>query len=399
MERKDKDWKDAVLRRIFIILICVGILFVTLLIGFKKYGLYVVSNRINAIILSKEGNELKQRLLPKAETGFATPEEGKDYQIFNDGQKWFEEQIAQGNVVNWSQSTTETYYLGEGTSAKEINHSITLNAYYLKNKQETNKTVIIAHGFGLSGDKYGAWGKMYYDLGYNVLLPDARAHGKSEGNFISFGLQEKKDYTNEHGWIQQVIERIGPDAEIYLHGGSMGAATMMMAAGEPLPSNVKLLIEDCGYADLNIPFHHLKNSILTKLEGQGGAFKFKRNLAGVNLNVPINEKDIDYLFDRFLHVFNERYELSEKDRDVLTSVSAVNAMSTTTLPVLFIHGQSDTLVPFKETTEMLILSKQSNRNNARYEEYFPAQANHGASIKVDYETYKHTIQQFITHNT
>lgn len=387
------------MKKFFIIVIFVGLLFVTIVFGFKKYGLYVMSNKINTIVLSKEGNDFKRKLLPKAETGFATPEDGKDYRIFNHNQAWFEQQITEGRVERWTQRTSETYYIGKGSSAKAMTHPITLNAYFLKNTTETNKTVIIAHGFGLSGDKYGAWGKMYYDLGYNVLLPDARAHGKSEGNYISFGLQEKDDYTNKQGWIEQVIEKIGPDSEIYLHGGSMGAATMMMVAGEAVPANVKLLIEDCGYADLNIPFRHLKGTILSKLEGQNGAYKFKRNLAGLNLNVPIDEQDINYLFDRFLHVFNERYELTENDRDVLASVSAVQAMNTTALPVLFIHGQSDTLVPFKETTETLINSKQSNRNNARYEEYFPANANHGAAIKVDYETYKSKIQAFIAHHT
>ncbi|MBR2568595.1 MAG: hypothetical protein IKE34_05355, partial [Paenibacillus sp.] len=60
------------MKKFFIIVIFVGLLFVTIVFGFKKYGLYVMSNKINTIVLSKEGNDFKRKLLPKAETGFAT---------------------------------------------------------------------------------------------------------------------------------------------------------------------------------------------------------------------------------------------------------------------------------------------------------------------------------------
>ncbi|HDX9529619.1 alpha/beta hydrolase [Bacillus thuringiensis] len=382
-----------------IIIGCIGVLLFSLVFGLKKYALFVASNKISDILFSKNGGETKQQFLPKAEKGVATSEEGKDYKIFNENQNWFKKQIELGKVENWEQETTETYNSPDGLSTKKVKHSIKLNAYYLKNENDTKKTVIIAHGFGLSGDQYGAWAKMYYDLGYNVLLPDARAHGKSQGDYISFGLQEKYDYTNENGWINQTIQKVGNDSEIYLHGGSMGAATMMMVSGESLPSNVKLLIEDCGYSDLNIPIRNLNKSILKQLENNGGKFEIKRSLLGLDVNFLIKENDINYVFNQLLHVFNQRYALSKEDSEVFKYVSARKAMSTTKLPVLFIHGQSDTLVPFEQTTSALIESKKNNKNNSNYKIYFPSMANHGASIKVDYQKYKDAIQEFIGENT
>ena len=61
---------------------------------------------------------------------------------------------------------------------------------------------------------------------------------------------------------QKIIEE-NPDAKIILHGISMGGATVMMCAGENLPSNVKGIVDDCGYTsvwdifsdELSVLFH------------------------------------------------------------------------------------------------------------------------------------------------
>lgn len=181
--------------------------------------------------------------------------------------------------------------------------------------------------------------------------------------------------------------------------GSMGAATMMMVSGESLPSNVKLLIEDCGYADLNTPINNLMKSILKQLENNGGKFEFTSLISRLNVNFTITENDINYIFNRMQHVFNQRFSLSKDDNAVFKFVSSTKALNTTKLPVLFIHGQSDTLVPFEKTTSALRENKKNNINNSSYETYFPSMANHGASIKVDYQNYKYTIQEIIGRNT
>ena len=77
-----------------------------------------------------------------------------------------------------------------------------------------------------------------------ALYPDALAHGESDGKFIGMGWLERPDVL---AWTDAIIQK-DPEAEIILHGVSMGGATVMMASGEDLPDNVRCIVEDCGYS-------------------------------------------------------------------------------------------------------------------------------------------------------
>ena len=93
------------------------------------------------------------------------------------------------------------------------------------------------------------YGKFYWeDLNYNILMPNNRGHGKSEGNYIGFGWHDRLDYIE---WIDYIINRSGKDSKILLHGISMGAATVLMTSGEDLPENVKAIVSDCAYTSVN----------------------------------------------------------------------------------------------------------------------------------------------------
>lgn len=83
-----------------------------------------------------------------------------------------------------------------------------------------------------------------FALGHSALIVDQRACGKSEGNVITFGIRESKDC---HSWIDFMLKRFGPDVKIILTGISMGAATVLIAAGDPLPRNVMGVLADCGF--------------------------------------------------------------------------------------------------------------------------------------------------------
>ena len=105
-------------------------------------------------------------------------------------------------------------------------------------------TVLFAHGyrsnklvdFSLAFD-------MYHNLGMNILVPDQRAHGKSEGKYITFGVKESRDFKN---WIAYHNKNLG-DYPIILSGLSMGASTVLYLADADLPENVKGIIADCGF--------------------------------------------------------------------------------------------------------------------------------------------------------
>ncbi len=122
-----------------------------------------------------------------------------------------------------------------------------LNANYVAADKATNKTIVIAHGFGADGSRMGAYAGMFHDMGYNILVPDDRGAGSSEGNYIGYGWPDRLDYVK---WINQVIKRNGQNSEIVMFGVSMGGATTMMVSGEKTPSQVKAFIEDCGYTSV-----------------------------------------------------------------------------------------------------------------------------------------------------
>ena len=208
----------------------------------------------------------------------------------NDAQKWLEEKS------NYSDKYIESY------------DKLQLHSYVVS--QNSNKWAIVVHGYGGSGKLMSDKSKYFYDMGYNVLIPDLRGHGKSEGDYIGMGWKDRLDIIS---WINFIIKE-NPNAEIVLHGTSMGAATVLMTSGENLPSNVKAIVADCAYTSawdefsyqletyLKVPSYYILNvtNMVTKLK------------AG--------------------------YSLKE--------ASALECVKKATVPILFIHGDKDKFVPY-----------------------------------------------------
>ena len=208
----------------------------------------------------------------------------------NDAQKWLEEKS------NYSDKYIESY------------DKLQLHSYVVT--QNSNKWAIVVHGYGGSGKLMSDKSKYFYDMGYNVLIPDLRGHGKSEGDYIGMGWKDRLDIIS---WINFIIKE-NPNAEIVLHGTSMGAATVLMTSGENLPSNVKAIVADCAYTSawdefsyqletyLKVPSYYILNvtNMVTKLK------------AG--------------------------YSLKE--------ASALECVKKATVPILFIHGDKDKFVPY-----------------------------------------------------
>ena len=147
------------------------------------------------------------------------------------------------------------------------------------------------------------------EYGCNVLLVDQRAHGRSEGKYLTFGVLERQDCLD---WVNYVRQRFGEDTPVVLSGVSMGAAMVMMAAGLELPGNVKGIIADCGY---NSP-----KEILIQVMTDVGYPKWP--------TYPLIR-----LGGRIFGGFD------------VEGASAETAMARCTVPVLFIHGDEDRFVP------------------------------------------------------
>jgi len=105
---------------------------------------------------------------------------------------------------------------------------------------------ILFHGYRGNAERDMSAGvERCFALGRNALIVDHRAAGKSDGHIITFGIHERKDCLR---WVDFVIDHFGKETKIILTGISMGAATVMMAAGEELPENVVCVLADCGYS-------------------------------------------------------------------------------------------------------------------------------------------------------
>ena len=123
-----------------------------------------------------------------------------------------------------------------------------LKARYYPAATTTPKTMVVVHGFGDNSLTLGNYIRFFHQAGYNVLAPDNRSHGHSQGKYIGFGWQDRQDLQD---WIQQLIRRKGSNVQIGLFGVSMGASTVMYYLGLKVPKQVKTAIADCGYASIN----------------------------------------------------------------------------------------------------------------------------------------------------
>ena len=154
---------------------------------------------------------------------------------------------------------------------------------------------------------------MYRDkYGMNVLLPDLRGHGGSEGTYVGYGYHDRLDLII---WIDEILQR-DPHALIILHGISMGAATVMMTTGERLPSNVKACIEDAGYSTAIDEFIEVYNNLEDK---------------------PPVPPEILMPSLRAIGLFRAGYDLEK--------ASPLDAVRRSKTPTLFIHGEADTFIP------------------------------------------------------
>ncbi len=237
----------------------------------------------------------------------------------------------------------------------ESDDGLRLIAHYLPASTPTLKTVVLAHGYTSQGKDMGSFARFYRDdLGYNVLMPDARGHGQSGGDYIGFGWPERKDYLL---WIQELLTKLGDDVQIVLHGISMGGATVMMVSGEPLPNQVKAIIEDCGYT-----------SAWDEL-----AYQLKRM----------------YKLPVFPILPATSFVTRKKAGYSLSEASALKQLERNTRPMFFIHGEEDRFVPIEMVWELY----QACRSEK--EIYIVKGAGHGTAFGTDRVAYVQKVSAFL----
>ncbi|MBO0411364.1 alpha/beta hydrolase [Enterococcus hulanensis] len=287
------------------------------------------------IVLIAAGNYFYSYAVVPAKKDFLADGSKKKSTELISAENWFNDK---NNRSDWQLTSTD---------------GLKLSAYYLPAEKDQHKTAIIAHGYMGQASDMPQYAKIYHDLGYNVLMPDARGHGKSEGDYIGFGWHERKDYLQ---WIDRVVKK-DPQSEIVLHGVSMGGATVMMTSGEKLPDNVKAFVEDCGYS-----------SVKGELNYQ---LKQMFNLPSFPL-IPVTS---------LVTKIRAGYFFGEAD--------AIKQLNKNKRPMLFIHGDKDDFVPYSMLAEVYAATKGPK------EQYVVHGAKHAEALSSDPSMYQKKVTEFI----
>jgi len=232
---------------------------------------------------------------------------------------------------------------------------LTLKGYLLEANESTNKLVVMAHGYLGHGKQMSLYGQYYYEeLGYHFFTPDLRGHGASEGDYIGFGWHDRLDIID---WIDLLIEKLGSDTEIVLHGLSMGAATVAMASGEELPENVKAIVADSPYTSVHDMFKYQ----MTRM-----------------FHIPS------------FPILNTTSLVTQmKEGYSLTEASSLNQVMKAEVPILYIHGGADTFVP-TELAQKLYENTKSETEMITIDG-----AGHGESFVVGKEKYITSLNGFL----
>mgnify|MGYP003599421876 FL=1 len=192
-------------------------------------------------------------------------------------------------------------------------------------------------------------------MGYHVLTPDLRAAGMSEGRYLTMGYRESEDVA---AWARRIAQE-HPDAKIVLHGVSMGAATVMLsAAREDLPEQAVACIEDCGYTSAyDLLVHQITESFGLPAFPAMNLLDWRcQKVAGFSLHEAVPGVAVQH----------------------------------SRLPILFIHGTKDTLVPVAMAEELYEEARAPKKQLLLIDG-----AVHAAASQEDQNKYFETVNQFV----
>ncbi len=222
----------------------------------------------------------------------------------------------------------------------------TLRGYYYPCGSKGKTVAFIIHGYR---SEHAETAGMFYDYyrsrGIDLFCCDHTASGNSEGEYIGFDIFETKDCLK---WIDFLIEKFGKDVQIILHGFSMGGATVLQMSGN-CPENVKFIISDSGFINARASLKHQVGPMYQPLR------LINRIFAGYDLNAS----------------------------DVTESLGKAK------VPILFVHGRDDKLVPF-ENGQALYEIYQGEKDF-----FFPENTRHIESMYTSSEGYEKKMDKFV----
>ncbi len=259
-----------------------------------------------------------------------------DVSSFSKGKEWLNDKNIEEVTINSSKDNT------------------LLAGYYLKAKKASHKYVINGHGYRGKYNETAPILKCLYDKDFNYLMFDQRGNGKSGSKYLTMGALEKYDVLD---WINYIVKK-DKKAEIVVYGISMGGATVMLLAGLKLPSNVKCIVEDCGYNDI---YEQMSNSakLMTKMP-TCLIMPAANILCRIKLGFSLHE-------------------------------STKKSLKNCDIPFLFIHGDEDDFVyPY-----MLDKNEESLKKTTYREKYLFKGAKHALSYASDPKKYTSILVNFV----
>jgi len=220
---------------------------------------------------------------------------------------------------------------------------------------EIPRRIILAmHGWRSSWSAdFGIISEFWHRQNCSVLYAEQRGQGASGGDYMGFGLIERRDCLD---WIDWINRETGGSLPVYLAGVSMGASTVLMASALDLPENVSGILADCGYTSVHAIWKHVTEHNLHLSYGIHGPFA-------------------DRLCKKKIHTGTKDYSTTE-------------ALKTSRTPVLFVHGTEDRFVPVEMTFE----NYQACRAPKRL--FIVPGAGHGMSYFVDRPGYEQETIRF-----
>jgi len=275
------------------------------------------------------------------------PDINKAYAMVKETDSWYE------TITKVHNSLKKIQELPHDILEVTSDDGLKLKGVYYPGDKECNVTVVCIHGYTSHAEREWAFpGLFYLSLGYNVLIPYQRAHGLSEGKYISFGAKEHLDMLR---WICKINE-ITPDDKIIIHGLSMGGGIALDLADKKM-KNVKGIIADAPSVSIEIFFKNVTQHV------------FKKN----------SEKVLFYIRERF----KQEFGVDIKDYE------SINIVSNGKYPILLAAGSAE------NREEQFADIKKVNPNHTSI--IILPDCNHGNGMYKQTKMYQGAIKEFINY--
>ena len=221
-------------------------------------------------------------------------------------------------------------------------------------REGADKIAVVVHGYGSDYREMSNYSKMFVDMGYSVLVPENRAHGKSEGSMVGLGYYDRFDIL---AWIKVLSEKY-KSSKIVLFGLSMGATAVCNTVGEDLPSNVVCAISDCAFENVYNQFEYVFNPKQIKLR----------------------KKLLEMFNNYMIRAYN--FDLKKADTGVSLKKSKI--------PVMFVHGKEDSYVPVENVYKLA-----SKLGEHKKDVYIVENAGHAMCYPVNPRRYEFRVREFL----